>query len=120
MSLTTDERNLLQQAICDGAFTGVIQTSDGIQRKPLSPSDLKAIAAMVDEDVRVVLRAYQASGVSQLNNKITQANTSIAEIQAKQATLQAFVITPPPVAPAVTSAPAAPVVDTSAAPVTGN
>jgi len=99
MSLTPDEVTLVQDAIFDGAFSPVIQNESGISRSAPNADTARAVRAMADEDVRVVLRAYQSGAISSLINNIAKQQTKINTTQAKLTTLKALVVTPAPVAP---------------------
>lgn len=96
MTLSTDEKSMLQQALCAGAFGNLVQGSNGQSQPGINPAVLDAVAALTDEQARQVLRSYQATQALNLNNHISQLNAFIAKAQTDLTALNAIVITPPP------------------------
>ena len=74
-------KDLLRQAICDGAFTGTQQNQQGqMQRLPVTPAVLAQIAGMNDEQIQAVLDAYVANkklALAQQKDNLTKQVASI-------------------------------------------
>lgn len=89
MTLTNDEKSLLRKAICDGAFSEQPQ-----QGRPatLTAEQLEAIAAMPDEDVRVVLRAYQVNKAAALQQAITRTTARVTAAQDEKTLIEGIVV----------------------------
>lgn len=96
MALTTDEKKLLQLAICDGQFSNVTVGQNGMaMRNAVTPDVLNYVAGMSDEDVRVQLRQYQANKVAQVMANFTKEQNKLSTLQTMLGTLQAIQVTPP-------------------------
>lgn len=99
MTLSADEKNLLRQAIIDGAFSGIQLGQQGAMRAALTPQTLETVASMDDEAIRTTLRAYLPQKVAQVAqsvaNTVAQANSMVLNqenLQASLISLQAIII----------------------------
>ena len=84
------DKNILRQAICDGAFNTVVQNSNGqVQRTPLTASVLATVASMTDDQIQPILDLYVASKRVQLNNEAALLNAKLSNINSQISALQA-------------------------------
>lgn len=96
MALSEDETTLKRQAFCDGAFAPSSQPGNPAQRN-ISPELMAELDAMSDEDVRVVLRAYQANKAAALLQASNSLIKQMQALQTKITALNAIIVAPVPV-----------------------
>lgn len=97
MALSTQEKELLRQAMCAGAFSKIVQGQNGQpMRGPVTPAVLVAVQALTDEEVRVILRTYQAQAATQLTTQMANMQTQVAKTQTQLTAIQAVTIAPVP------------------------
>lgn len=92
MSLTTDEKTLLRQFICDPQCRAQIQTDQGPRMALLTEEDLKTIAAWSDSEARNQLTLYKAQKALNLQNVIKNKTAEATKAQGALDALNAIVI----------------------------
>lgn len=90
MSLTTDEKSLLQRAIC----AGMMETQEPGVAPRITSNTLARVAAMTDEEVRAKLRYYKTTRAQQLTDHVNKLNLAMAETQTELDFVNSVSITP--------------------------
>lgn len=95
MALTSDEKNLLQLALCERQFNGLAVGENGMaMRGNITPDVLKYVASLTDEDIRVQLRQFQANKVVQIQAQLTREQAASTASQTALTSIQAIQIAP--------------------------
>lgn len=94
MALTTDEKKLLQQALCEGQFNGLAVDQKGMAvMGNITPAVLNYVAGLSDEDIRIQLRQFQANKIAQATAQLTAQQANLSNAQTALAALQTIQIT---------------------------
>lgn len=77
-------KDLLRQAICDGAFSPVAVNPQGQPIKaPVTAALLSQVSLLSEEVINATLTLYVANKIKSLNSQLIKVNATAASIQAQ-------------------------------------